>query len=229
VWTDHLVKFSLLLKPSFSDLTFFAKKDDLRQDLKVYFTGLLFQFGLAVLSNNHGISEITAGQLNRTKYGLAFYPKSASLMNHSCNPNTGTVVIKNMQITVATKKIEPGEEICHIYQGHFADTCLQDRQSLMVTMYHFKCTCLACTLDYPMFKDLPGDFDNQEYLSLGICVQEACDKNDFATATELLIQGLKLVCQHLKQPHQIFLRDRALLLECLWLCFGNKTFQLNQN
>jgi hypothetical protein len=48
--------------------------------------------------------------------GHAVFPLAASLFNHSCDPNTSTVMCGLHQVTVATRKIRQGEEMCHIYQ-----------------------------------------------------------------------------------------------------------------
>ena len=81
--------------------------------------------------------------------------------------------MSNLQVTVATKRIFPGEEICHIYQGHFADTLLEKRKQLMEEFFHFTCNCMACIQNYPQYKNLEKTFDNQEYYSLTQAAQDA--------------------------------------------------------
>ena len=61
--------------------------------------------------------------------------------------------------------ISKGQEISHIYQGHFGDTPKQERQRILKNMFHFDCCCLACTHDYPLGKDLPDTlFDMKKQL-----------------------------------------------------------------
>ncbi len=89
------------------------------------------------------------------------------------------VVQNNTQVTVATKRIYPDEEICHIYQGHFADTDLEKRRKLMQDFFHFTCTCNACTENFPTYEDLDDNFDNKEYLALDIEAMSAFSVQDF--------------------------------------------------
>ena len=114
------------------------------------------------MSNNHGITSVTPKVFKPVCNGKAVFPKVASLLNHSCNPNTSVVVQKDVQITYATKTIYPGEEICHIYNNHFADSPKDKRQAAMLKDYHFQCSCLACENNYELFENLPKDFDNDE-------------------------------------------------------------------
>ena len=89
------------------------------------------------------------------------------------------VVQNNTQVTVATKRIYPDEEICHIYQGHFADTDFEKRRKLMQDFFHFTCTCNACTEKFPTYENLDENFDNKEYLALNIEAMSAFSVQDF--------------------------------------------------
>jgi hypothetical protein len=70
---------------------------DDRSDPRVFFAHLLLQFRLALTSNNHSVSEIDSisGFVTRKSVALAIYPTAASLINHSCDPNTSTVAMAN--------------------------------------------------------------------------------------------------------------------------------------
>ena len=92
------------------------------------------------------ISEITSigGNVTRKPYALGVFPTAASLLNHSCDPNSATVVLRSetsdgecgsVQVTFATRVIRKGEEICHIYQGHFGDTDLAVRRGVLRDMF----------------------------------------------------------------------------------------------
>ena len=99
-------------------------------------------------------SEITSIShcVTRTPYALGVFPTAASLLNHSCDPNSATVVLKgapeqseggvgarrrggSVQVTFATRLIRKGEEICHVYQGHFGDTGLAARRAVLRNMF----------------------------------------------------------------------------------------------
>ena len=60
-------------------------------------------------------------------------------INHSCNPNTFVIDIRDTQVTVAARDIEQGEEVTQIYLGHFGDTDREQRQRLLLDKYHFQC------------------------------------------------------------------------------------------
>ena len=97
-------------------------------------------------------SEITsiANNVTRKPYALGVFPTAASLLNHSCDPNSATVILRrktkmsdksdedargSVQVTFATRVIGKGEEICHIYQGHFGDTELTARRAILRDMF----------------------------------------------------------------------------------------------
>ena len=93
-------------------------------------------------------SEITSIShcVARTPYALGVFPTAASLLNHSCDPNSATVVLKksgegvgggggSVQVTFATRLIRKGKEICHVYQGHFGDTGLAARRTVLRNMF----------------------------------------------------------------------------------------------
>ena len=83
--------------------------------------------------------------MTRKPYALGVFPTAASLLNHSCDPNSATVVLRgetsddgecgSVQVTFATRVIRRGEEICHIYQGHFGDTDLDVRRGVLREMF----------------------------------------------------------------------------------------------
>ena len=156
-----------------SELSHFA---DERRDPLVFFADLLMQFRLALISNNHSVSglptftlelfclltlmtdtffpEITSigNNVTRKPFALGVFPTAASLLNHSCDPNSATVYLRrktrtsddedeadarggSVQVTFATRVIRRGEEICHIYQGHFGDTELDARSAILRDMF----------------------------------------------------------------------------------------------
>ena len=94
----------------------------------------------------------------------------------------------------------------------------------MNDFYHFTCTCIACTDKYPLYQDLEAEFQHEDYQALTTKVQNAFDCKDYYQGSQLMIQRLKLVSEHLKEPHQLYIKDRAAYLECLWQCYANKTF-----
>ena len=197
---------------------------DARKNPQVYFTYLLFHFALAIRSNNHGISALTTTMDKNRRYALGIFPKVACLLNHSCNPNTAVVVQNDEQVTYATKQIKPGEEICHIYNCHFADTPFEKRQKEMFKNYHFKCACLACMENYPIYEELPEEFSNDEYNEATEKAMFAYQAKDFKKASKYLAMKLKIASENLHEPHQVFIRDRAAFIQCIWQQYGTKTY-----
>ena len=111
--------------------------------------------------------------LEKAQIGSAIYPIAASLLNHSCDPNSTPVTtsyvkdgsrIVLQQVTVASRVIEAGEEICHIYQGHFGDTPRSKRQNILQRMFHFECKCHACQMDYPTSSGLSKSYANTKVI-----------------------------------------------------------------
>ena len=79
--------------------------ENLSLDTRVKFAGLLFHSYCAILSNSFAVSEIDASdvdenkkphninRIQRTITGNAVFPTPASLINHSCDPNTTCIFI----------------------------------------------------------------------------------------------------------------------------------------
>ena len=185
----------------------------------------MFHFILAVKSNCFGIQALTSSMFEKEKrdYAIGIFSKAASLLNHSCNPNTSVVFVKDEQITFATKQIVPGEEICHIYKCHFVDNPLEKRQNVLLKNYHFKCTCKACINNYLTLNELPNEFHDEEYEEIEKKAIKAFQARDFKQAAQYFAKKLKIASEKLQEPHQVFIKDRALLITSISEQFGNKT------
>ena len=55
--------------------------------------------------------------------------------------------------------IAKGDEITHIYQGHFGDTRKEERQRILKNMFHFDCLCAACMNNYPLGSNIPKTYE----------------------------------------------------------------------
>ena len=81
------------------------KAENLSLNTRVKFAGLLFHSYCAILSNSFAVSEINASnvdedkkpnninRIQRSLTGNAVFPTPASLINHSCDPNTTCIFI----------------------------------------------------------------------------------------------------------------------------------------
>ena len=82
-----------------------SKRDNDYSDTRIMFASLLFHTYSAILSNSLAISEINAAEaqenqkantvnrIQRTITGNAVFPRCASMINHSCDPNTTCIFI----------------------------------------------------------------------------------------------------------------------------------------
>ena len=124
----------------------------------------------------------------------------------------------------ATKRIEIGEEICHIYHGYFAETPLDERRESLFDKYHFLCTCQACHENWPMYEGLDGDFANDDYEALNNEFKSAMDAHDYWTGLDVARKRMVMVCDHLQEPHQLFVENRVAYMECMRQCYGNSFY-----
>ncbi|XP_065336903.1 SET and MYND domain-containing protein 4-like [Cloeon dipterum] len=83
------------------------------------------------------------------------YP-SASLMNHSCDPNVVSSFHRKTMVIRAVRPIAKGEQVFNRYCNSFYNMPKDVRQNRL-GMYSFKCACEACTKDWPPAKMLPDE------------------------------------------------------------------------
>ncbi|CAL8121684.1 unnamed protein product [Orchesella dallaii] len=78
-----------------------------------------------------------------------------STTNHSCNPNAYRINIPGRMCLVKTlRDIGKGEQIFDGYGPLYLTETRQERISKLQTQYLFRCSCLPCSEDWPMYKDL---------------------------------------------------------------------------
>ncbi|KAK7082329.1 SET and MYND domain-containing protein 3, partial [Halocaridina rubra] len=80
--------------------------------------------------------------------------QTASLVNHSCNPNAHYYTVGRRLILRALRPISPGEEVTMSYTRGFADLNLQERKFKLESFF-VNCTCEACAYDWPKLHELP--------------------------------------------------------------------------
>jgi len=83
------------------------------------------------------------------EYAHGFFP-GVSLTNHSCAPNSGAIFIDDRCYYLATRKIQPGNELLNNYGPIFTIMGKTDRKDRLLSNYGFTCFCLACKGDYPL-------------------------------------------------------------------------------
>ncbi|CAL4240925.1 unnamed protein product [Meganyctiphanes norvegica] len=106
-----------------------------------------------LVSNAHAITQIMpqnknnkskVEQVNQKRVASAIYP-SASLMNHSCQPNILNSFRKDILVIHSTKDIKTGDQIYNCYGPHFNRQTREERQKALKMQYFFTCKCLPCT------------------------------------------------------------------------------------
>jgi hypothetical protein len=172
--------------------------------------------------NAYEVTEqlVTAGDVRTAReneIGGGVYP-TVSLCNHSCNPNVARHSNGRTCIVRAVRTIRKGEEILDNYGPHFLSNNLQERQKHLETQYFFKCTCEACSENWPTVDKLQEEIKQYKcihcsanigpnLLKLNTCLK--CKKKfnyskiqkkfrnmprDFNRAVEDLLQGRLQEC-----------------------------------
>lgn len=79
----------------------------------------------------------------QVRIATAIFP-SASMMNHSCDPNIINSFSDQFLIVRAAKDIPSGTEVLNCYGPHFRRMRTEDRKQALSEQYHFDCVCSAC-------------------------------------------------------------------------------------
>lgn len=150
-----------------------SSPDELLQDKKsiVCLVGAMILRHIAQLvCNGHAITKLDrmlpenenkeVFTEQQVRIATAIYP-SASMMNHSCDPNIINSFYNQYLIVRACKDISKGEEVFNCYGPHFRHMGLQERQEALRSQYFFTCTCRPCSLS--------GQQDFQERFSALLC------------------------------------------------------------
>jgi len=106
-----------------------------------------------------GNSFTLADYISKTKYGIGVF-LIASVINHSCNPNSIYKIVGNKISIISTRKINKDEEITISYIFGSQIMPFEYRRKLLHNSYMFNCQCDICNihrLDHFMFlKSLSG-------------------------------------------------------------------------
>ncbi|XP_011502335.1 PREDICTED: SET and MYND domain-containing protein 4-like [Ceratosolen solmsi marchali] len=118
----------------------------------LYVSGILLRNMLQLICNGHAITRLnlTTSESHNiaTEYqcrvATAIYP-SASMMNHSCDPNIINSFKDQYLIVKAAKDILINDEIFNCYGPHYRRMSKNDRQTALKNQYCFTCNCEACS------------------------------------------------------------------------------------
>ncbi|XP_006618434.1 SET and MYND domain-containing protein 4-like isoform X1 [Apis dorsata] len=132
--------------PLKKDLSILIKNDNV-----IFVGGLILRHQQLIPSNIHSFSEECG--LDAVERGIAAMP-FFSLINHSCNPNILRHSRSNYMIIYVIFPIKKGEQLYDNYGQHYAITPKEERQKELLKQYYFKCDCLACQENWPLYYNL---------------------------------------------------------------------------
>jgi len=81
--------------------------------------------------------------------GGGLYP-TASLFNHSCDPNIMRYNRGHLMVSVTCRKIKKGDEICDCYGLPWYAKPAEQRQRITSRFYKFTCACAPCKESWPL-------------------------------------------------------------------------------
>lgn len=190
---------------------------------KILAGSLILRYLQSMPCNAHEVSEMCVARkgnefiYDSIEIGGAAYPV-LSLINHCCDPNVvrhsyrgDTVVLTAIQC------VDKGEQIFDNYGFHHAVHDFPTRQSHLISQYYFKCQCIACQDDWPLYHDLPETHPSFTDDSLRSEVEKS--SKAFREVLEDIICGktegkLPFLCSHLKLLHKAVKRPWKEYNEC---------------
>ncbi|XP_017884795.1 SET and MYND domain-containing protein 4-like [Ceratina calcarata] len=118
----------------------------------VFVGSLVLRHQQLIPSNGHTFTE-ERGLEEAARRGFGIMP-FLSLMNHSCSPNISRDCTSKHIVVRAMYPIKRGEQLFENYGPHFALTPKDARQTELLKQYYFKCNCIPCQEDWPLYYNL---------------------------------------------------------------------------
>lgn len=119
---------------------------------KLYVSSLLLRYILQLIGNGYAItrsdtllSEDKPTMNQQEIVATGIYP-SASMMNHSCDPNIINIFVGQYLIVRASKDIAQNEEVFNCYGPNYKHVTTENRQEMLESQYYFTCKCKPCTV-----------------------------------------------------------------------------------
>lgn len=201
----------------------YVSSKNLPNESKLFAGSLILRYLQSMPCNAHEVSEMCGIKKGNdfayesSEIGGAAYPV-LSLINHCCDPNVvrhshrgDTVVLTAIQC------IDKGEQLFDNYGFHHAVHDLATRQSHLLNQYYFKCQCIACQEDWPLYHNLPGT--NPVFTDDGLKSEVEKSSTAFRKLLEDIICGktegkLQFLCSHIKLLHRAIKRPWKEYNEC---------------
>ncbi|CAK9806895.1 SET and MYND domain-containing protein 4 [Anthophora quadrimaculata] len=116
-------------------------------DKQLYVSSLLLRYILQLIGNGHAITKSSTNDssMNQDIVATGIYP-SASMMNHSCDPNIINIFVDQYLIVRASRDITKHEEVFNCYGPHYRHMTTENRQKILNSQYCFICKCKPCTV-----------------------------------------------------------------------------------
>lgn len=123
----------------------------LEHELKLFAASLLLRHMGQLVCNGHAIMSLQEFETNglrsveerEVRLATAIYP-SASLMNHSCDPNIVNSFHNCRLVVSCSRELPPNGEILNCYGPSRAREPAADRRAQLRAQYLFNCCCSAC-------------------------------------------------------------------------------------
>ncbi|CAK9800854.1 SET and MYND domain-containing protein 4 [Anthophora plagiata] len=114
---------------------------------QLYVSSLLLRYILQLIGNGHAITKSSTNDssMNQDIVATGIYP-SASMMNHSCDPNIINIFMDQYLIVRASRDITKHEEVFNCYGPHYRHMPTENRQKILKSQYCFICKCKPCTV-----------------------------------------------------------------------------------
>ncbi|XP_076750657.1 protein-lysine N-methyltransferase SMYD4 [Xylocopa sonorina] len=118
---------------------------------QLYISSLLLRYILQLIGNAHAITKPNvvlckdnSPVVEQCIVATGIYC-SASMMNHSCDPNIIIIFVDQHMVVRASRDIFKDEEIFNCYGAHYRQMTMENRQKMLRSQYHFICKCKPCT------------------------------------------------------------------------------------
>lgn len=128
-----------------------------------------------LITNTFGMTD-SDGEI----VGSGTFPLS-SLFNHSCAPNVVRVTVDDKLVFITSRPVTKDQQLFVCYRSNFLASTKEERQREIFKSYRFKCSCEACSKDFPTSENLvklDEDFKIPEFDSIFEEFKFNCDYID---------------------------------------------------
>jgi hypothetical protein len=204
------------------------------QGCEVLIASLLLRHLQIAATNGLEMAECILKNNDITKFdiipiGGSIFP-TMSFFNHSCYPNATRLGYQHHQVIRVIRNIPRGAEVNIDYGFDFYATPLSMRRQRAGQQYHFVCSCVACTNNWPLYQQLADkqpQYKNKltPQLKQEIVQQAANYKNamenlvrlDINKALPAFQKFLMFMYEVVVHPDARYLDCEEAYKQCLWL------------